>query len=129
MDQNGNLNPFNKLDMVLIELYEDGKCVRLEKPNKDKICIVNGSEWMPHGFATPYEVTAYSVLGVCVIETLTDKFYNEALKFLTYKFGGTPEDNGHKSVEWSFPSKEEMEDIEAQVEAHHEMLAEIARGK
>jgi hypothetical protein len=130
--------PFTKFEMKIIDLFADGHAVRLSKPKKDEIVeLPDGRKFLKNSYSTPantstpYEVTAYSSLYVAEIDTLTDEAYDVALKFLTLKFGGEPEDDGTgQTCEWSITqSSADIDDIEAQVEAHHEMLAEIAMGK
>lgn len=128
MSKNGDpsMNPFNKFDITLIDLYTNNRAVRLYKPDAKN--IVNGTH-ADHGKAgVPYEIVARSVNGVLEITTITDDFYAKALLFLSTRFGGAGDDNGG-NVEWSFPADDDEPDYEAMVEAHLESQAEIARGK
>ena len=129
--------PFNAYAMRMINTLSSGTTVYLHNPT--------GSNHLPpspdgnidrDGNTVPFSVTYSIISGCLLIGTATLEFHAKALRYLSYKYGKMPFDDSRFNDKWvcweiepSVGSGPSIEDLEAQVEAHLEAQAEIARGK
>jgi hypothetical protein len=138
MSKNGDpsMNPFNKFEMSLIDLFSTAHHITLIMPNQ-----IDKGDAELFGDSTARGLTHFILASTETwslnIVSRTGAFYAKALLFLSTYFGNPGKDKDG-NILWEFPenisedvsSKPNAEpDYEAMVEAHLESQAEIARGK
>ena len=147
----GELSPFNNNAMLMIKKLSDGTSVFLFKPTgvkENDQCTEDDKD--REGNPVPYDVRFGIISGCLSIHTATLEFHAKAKSYFSYLWGEPSEakDGSYiweiqpsveqiiafkakskKTPELETPVSSQEPDVDAQVERHFEMMADLARGK